>query len=111
MFKKSNFYVEEEEPDELQVFRNIGKSGIFRVAAHPTVFPCADTISWILKNIDINSQCVCNARKEPIASFQTDDLAKCYHIDVGNKRLDGQLLNELELTPKDLFPAWYKVDK
>jgi hypothetical protein len=49
MFKKSNFSVEAEEPDELQVFRNIRKSRIFRVAAHPTVFPCADAISWILK--------------------------------------------------------------
>ena len=63
MFKKSNFSTEAEEPDELQVFKNIKKSGIFRVAAHPTVFPCADTISWILKNIDINSQYVYNARK------------------------------------------------
>jgi hypothetical protein len=39
MFKKSNFSVEEEEPDELQAFKNIRKSGIFRVAAHPVVFP------------------------------------------------------------------------
>jgi hypothetical protein len=41
MFKKSNFSVEEEEPYELQVFRNIRKYRIFRVEAHPTVFPCA----------------------------------------------------------------------
>jgi hypothetical protein len=63
MFKKSNFYVEAEETDELQVFRNIIKSGIFRVEAHPTIFPCADAISWTLKNIEINSRYVCNARK------------------------------------------------
>jgi hypothetical protein len=111
MFKKSNFSVEAEEPDELQVFRNIRKLGIFRVATHPTVFPCADTISWILKNIDIDSRYVFNARKEPIASFRLDDLAKCYHIEAGNKRIYGQLLSELELTPKDLFPTWYKEDK
>jgi hypothetical protein len=81
------------------------------VATHPTVFPCVDTISWILKNIDINSQYVCNARKEPIASFRPDDLDKFYHIEVGNKILDSQLLSELELTPKDLFSGWYKEDK
>jgi hypothetical protein len=61
MFKKSNFSTEVEEPDELQAFKNIRKSGIFRVEAHPMVFPCADAISWILKNIDINSRYVCNA--------------------------------------------------
>jgi hypothetical protein len=32
MFKKSNFSSKAEEPNELQVFKNIRKSGIFRVA-------------------------------------------------------------------------------
>jgi hypothetical protein len=111
MFKKSNFSTEAEDPSELQAFRNIRKSGIFRVAAHPTVFPCADAISWILKNADVDNRYIFNTRKEPIASFRPDDLAKCYHLEAGNKKLDGQLLSELELTPKDLFPTWYKVDK
>jgi hypothetical protein len=35
MFKKSNFSIEAEEPDELKVFKNIRKSSIFRVASHP----------------------------------------------------------------------------
>jgi hypothetical protein len=55
MFKKSNFSIEEEEPDEIQAFKNIRKSRIFRVESHPTVFPCAYTISCILNNIDINT--------------------------------------------------------
>jgi hypothetical protein len=61
MFKKSNFSTEAEDPDELQAFKNIIKSGIFRVQHIQTVFPCADSISWILKNIDISSRYVCNA--------------------------------------------------
>jgi hypothetical protein len=32
MFKKSNFSAEAEDSDELQAFKNIRKSGIFRVA-------------------------------------------------------------------------------
>jgi hypothetical protein len=111
MFKKSNFSAEAEDPDELQAFKNIRKSGIFRVATHPTVFPCTDAISWILKNTDISSRYICNTRKEPIASFRPEFLAKCYHIEEGSKRLDGKLLSEFEYTPKDLFPKWYKADK
>jgi hypothetical protein len=111
MFKKSNFSVETEDPDELQAFKNIRKSWIFRVATHPTIFPCTDAISWILKNTDISNRYICNMRKEPIASFRPDSLAKCYHIEEGSKRLDGELLNEFEYTPKDLFPKWYKEDK
>jgi hypothetical protein len=40
-----------------------------------------------------------------------DDLDKCYHIEVGNKRLYGQILSELDLTLKDLFTTWYKAYK
>jgi hypothetical protein len=111
MFKKLNFYIEEEEPDKLQAFKNIRKLGIFRVETHPTVFPCIDSILWILKNIDINSRYVCNARKEPISSFRQEFLSKCYHIEEGNKRMDRKILSEFEYTLKDLFPKWYKVDK
>jgi hypothetical protein len=91
------------------VFRKIRKSRIFRVSAHPTVFPCVDAISWILKNVDMDSRYVFNARKELISSFRPDDLAKFYHIEAANKNLDGQLLRKFELTPKDLFPTWYKL--
>jgi hypothetical protein len=93
MFKKSNFSIETKELDELQAFNNIRKSGIFKVVAHPMVFPCIDIISWILKNIDINNQYVCNAKKEPIASFRLEFLAKCYHIEERNKILDSNLLS------------------
>jgi hypothetical protein len=50
-------------------------------------------------------------RKEPIASFRPEYLAKCYHIEEGIKRMDSKLLNEFEYTPKDLFPKWYREDK
>jgi hypothetical protein len=64
-----------------------------------------------LKNTDISSRYICNTRKEPIASFRPEFLAKCYHIEEGSKRLDGKLLSEFEYTLKDFFPKWYKVDK
>jgi len=111
MFKKSNFSTEAEDPSELQAFKNIKKSRILRVVAHPIVFPCADATSWILKNANVDSRYIFNARKESIASFRPDNLSKFYHIEARNKRLDGHLLSELELTPKDLFPTWYTVDK
>jgi hypothetical protein len=87
MFEKSNLSKKAKEPDELQVFRNNKKLGILRVAAHPTIFPCADAISWILKNTDISSRYVFNERKLSIASCRPDDLSKCYHIVARNKRL------------------------
>jgi hypothetical protein len=111
MFKKSNFSMEAKEPDELQVFKNIRKSGIFKVETHPTMFPYAFSIAWILKNIDVNGRHIWNARKEPITSFRPKYLAKCYHIEKGSKRLDKNILSDFEYTPTDLFPKWYRADK
>jgi hypothetical protein len=64
-----------------------------------------------LKKTDVDIIYIFNARKEMIASFRPDDLAKCYHLKDENKNLYGQFLIELELMSKDLFPTWYKVDK
>jgi hypothetical protein len=111
MFKKSNFSTDVEDQDELKIFENIKKFGIFRVESNPVVFPCANTITWILKNIDVNGRYVCNTRKNPIASFKPEYLAKIYHIGKGIMKLDNKLLNEFEYIPKDLFPKWYKVEK
>jgi hypothetical protein len=94
-----------------KVFKNIRKSGIFRVASHLVVFPCADAITWILKNIDVNGRYICNDKKYPIASLRPEFLEKCYHIDKGTKMLDNKMLDEFEYTPKDLFLKCYKVEK
>jgi hypothetical protein len=42
-----------------------------------------------LKNADVDSRYIFNARKYSIDSFMPDDLAKCYHLEAGNKNLDG----------------------
>jgi hypothetical protein len=53
----------------------------------------------------VKDRYIYNARKDPIASFRPEYLAKCYHIEKGSKKLDRKLLSEFEYTPKDLcFP-------
>jgi hypothetical protein len=76
MFKKSNFSTEAEDLNELQVFKNIRKPGIFGVASHPVVFSYVDSITWILKNTNMSNRYICIARKEPIASFRPKYLSK-----------------------------------
>jgi hypothetical protein len=48
MFKKHNFSIDVEDKDEMKIFKNIRRFGIFRVAACVVVFPCIDVIAWIL---------------------------------------------------------------
>jgi hypothetical protein len=45
MFNKFNFSTDDEDRDELKIFKNIINSCIFRVASHPTIFPYADAIT------------------------------------------------------------------
>jgi hypothetical protein len=104
MFKKSNFSTEVEEPYELKVFKNIRKSGIFRVAAHPMVFPCVDSITWILKNIDVKDRFVCNARKDPIASFRPEYLASVITSKREVRSWIERSLVSLNTLPRICFP-------
>jgi hypothetical protein len=75
------------------------------------VFPCVDAIAWILKHIDLGSRYVYNSRNEPIALFRLEDLARCYRLNKGTKKLDNKLLTKFECIAKELFPRWYKPDK
>jgi hypothetical protein len=63
MSKKYNFSIEDEDPYEIQVFKNTMKLGIFRKETHPIVFPYVYSITWILNNIDVNGRYICNPRK------------------------------------------------
>jgi hypothetical protein len=54
---------------------------------------------------------MCNARGDSIASFRPEDLAKCYHLEKGTKKLDNKLLVEFNHTSKELCPILYKPDK
>jgi hypothetical protein len=93
MFTKSNFSIEIEDQDELKIFINIRRSRIFKVTAHIVVFTCVDAISWIIKHVDMGNRCVHNSKGEPIKSFQPEDMAKCCHLEKGEKNLENNLLN------------------
>jgi hypothetical protein len=73
--------------------------------------PCTESITWILKNVDLRNKYICNSRKEPISSFRHEYLEKCYHLDKRTNKLDNKLLDEFDYIAKELFPKWFKVDK
>jgi len=45
MFKNKKFSTDVEDQDELKIFKNIRRYGIFRVASYVVVFPCIDAIT------------------------------------------------------------------
>jgi hypothetical protein len=69
IFKKKKFSTDAKDQDELNIFNNFRRSIISRVATRAVVFPCVDTITWILKQVDLGNIYVCNSQGEPIASL------------------------------------------
>jgi hypothetical protein len=110
MFKLQNFPINVEDQDQLQIFNNIRKSKLHRVATHPSVLPCADAIVWIIEHVDLQNRYILNVRGDPIASFQEADLAKYYHLEKGPQQLDGDLLSKFPYKGNDLFKIWCKPD-
>jgi hypothetical protein len=105
MFKKKKNSIDVEDQYELKVFKNIRRSGIFRVATHVFVFLCIDVITWVLKHVDLENRYVNNAMGQPIASFHPADLNKCYHLERGTKKLDSELLGVFKHIAMDLCPT------
>jgi hypothetical protein len=99
-FKKSIFPIEAEDQDEMKILKNIWRSRIFIVTSRDIVFPWSDSISWIIKHVDIRNRCVHNAQGEHISLFRPKDLEKCYHLDKGERKLDNNFLDEFQHTTK-----------
>nr|ADE77593.1 unknown [Picea sitchensis] len=110
MFKIQEFPINVEDQNQIRIFKNIWRSELHRVAAHPSVLPCADTIAWIIEHVDLQNRYILNTRGEPIASFQGSDLAKYYHLENGTQKLDDELLNKFPYKANDLFKIWCKPD-
>jgi hypothetical protein len=105
IFKKSSFSTDVEDQDELKLFKNIRRSGIFRVASHIVFFLYVDFIGWIIKHVNLRKIYICNVRGDPIASFRPEDLEKCYHHDKGTKKLYIELLGNSNTQPKNYVPS------
>jgi hypothetical protein len=107
MFKKKSFPRESEEDLDLKIFKNIKKSKLHRVEAHTTIFPCANTISWKVRHVDLGNRYILNANGDPMISFQASNISSYYHLEKGDLSLDEYLIKKFSLKAKDLFKLWY----
>ena len=48
---------------ELNIYANIEKSSLMKVATRPELFPCSEVISWILPKADVTTTILANATK------------------------------------------------
>jgi hypothetical protein len=53
MFNNQSFPQEPENNSDLNIFKNIKRSKLYKVEAHTQVFPCKKDISWILNHMEL----------------------------------------------------------
>jgi hypothetical protein len=88
---------------DLEVYRAINKSKLYKVAAHAVMFPYAEAISWIIKKDDLERRYIIDAKGKPMGSFQALAIIACYHLLEGKKILDDKLVNNFPHSPRDIL--------
>jgi hypothetical protein len=68
------------EYEDLIVYQNIKKSGIYDFAVSPMLFPYNDTLRWVSSHLDTDTTIVFNEIKVTITSLKLDDIHTIYHM-------------------------------
>jgi len=105
MFNNHNFsHMEGDDPD-LKTFINIKRSKLYKFAAHTTMFPFVEAISWITKQDVLEMRYILNDKVHPITSFEALIIYSCYHLEDGERPLDKKLIKKFPHSPKELLKA------
>jgi hypothetical protein len=100
-----------EDNSNLNIFKNIRRSKLYKVTTHAIAFSCIEAISWIFSHVNLETKYILNVRDHPITSFQASNIASFYHLDKGERSIDKNMIKEFPLKVKDMFKIWYKPIK
>lgn len=95
----------ETNPDE-GVYQLIKHSKLHKVAAHPAVFPFAETISWIISRTDIDNRLIRDTNGKAIASFQTSALDIYENFPTTEVDLTDEWMLRFPLDCREVMKSW-----
>jgi hypothetical protein len=96
-----------------QVFSNITRSYLHRVACRTLVFPCIKTLGWKIDHVDIVKCTINNAEGECISVFLPVEVQKYYKLRYPKQRLNIDFMvkfYEYHDTIR-ILASWWKEDK
>ena len=76
------------------IYRNIIKSGLHRVAIKTLVLPCPDVIEWITRTIDHQHQSILNFEGEILASYKHFMINQMYHLKEASIKISPKWLKQ-----------------
>ena len=65
---------------DLDLYENILRFGLTKIATKPEVFPCTEVIGWLLLKIDMVGMIINDEEGNPVASFAPTFISKEYSL-------------------------------
>jgi hypothetical protein len=107
MFRDDKYPPTTRQADQ-EVYRKRNRSEIHRVAARPAVFPCADIITWLIPNVDLEDRVIRTTDKQKaIASFQPSALYLYYKFPRVEVTYSKQWIYDYKLYIPECLKSWW----
>ena len=66
--------------EEENIYANIERSSLMKIATRPKLFPCSKVIRWILPRADVTTMILKNVDKQGYAAYSPRYVALAYHL-------------------------------
>ena len=66
--------------EEENIYANIERSSLMKIATRPKLFPCSEVIGWILPRVDVTTMILENVDKQSYATYSPGYVALAYHF-------------------------------
>ena len=77
-----------------EIYRNIIKSGLHRVAMKTLVLPCLDVIEWITRKDDHQHRSILNFEGKVVASYKASMMNQMYHLKESSIKISPEWLKQ-----------------
>ena len=94
--KEFQVLLQDDQSTELrkQIYRNIIKSRLHRVATRTLVLPCLDVIEWITWKVDHENRAILNFMDTTVASYKALVLNQMYHFIEDHVKVTSEWLKQ-----------------
>ena len=66
--------------EEENIYANIERSSLMKIATRPELFPCSEVIGWILPRADVTTMILANVDKQGYVAYSPGYVALAYHL-------------------------------
>lgn len=98
-----------EDLEDRQVYINIHKSDLYRVACRYPAFPCVDIIHWVVSHTDPEMMTLSNTSGTHFSTFRSEKYHQMYHFPQSVNYMNALLFTpNNNVNSRDILKRWVK---